>query len=36
MQSVVQTFVERTSERTERESSDLSKRTMKSRRENGV
>jgi len=29
-------FVERTSERTERESSGLSERTMKSRRENGV
>jgi len=36
MQSVVQTFVERTSERTERESSDLSERTMKSERENDV
>jgi len=29
-------FVERTSERTERESSDLSERTMKSRREDDV
>jgi len=29
-------FVERASERTERESSDLSEKTMKSRRENGV
>jgi len=29
-------FVERTSERTERESSGLSERTMKSRRENDV
>jgi len=32
----VQIFVERTSERTERKSSGLSERTMKSRRENGV
>jgi len=29
-------FVERASEKTERESSDLSERTMESRRENGV
>jgi len=36
MQSVAQMFVERISERTERESSDLSERTMKSRRENDV
>jgi len=36
MQSVVKMIVERTSERTERESSDLSERTMKSRRENDV
>jgi len=36
MQSVAQTFVERTSERTERRSSSLSERTMRSRREDGV
>jgi len=32
----VQTFVERTSKRTERESSSLSEKTMKSRREKDV
>jgi len=36
MQGVVQTFVERTSERTERKSSGLSERTMRSERENDV
>jgi len=36
MQGVVQTFVERTSERTERKSSGLSERTMRSKRENDV
>ena len=36
MQSVVQTFVEEISERTEKESSDLLKETMRSRRENDM
>jgi len=36
MQSVVQIFVERTSEKTERRSSGLSERTMRSERENDV
>jgi len=36
MQGVAQMFVERVSERTERESSGLLKRTMKSKRENDV
>ena len=36
MQNVAWTFVKRTNKRTEKESSDLSERTMKSRRENDV
>ncbi len=36
MQNVVWMFVEKTSERTERESLGLSEKTMKSRRENDV